>query len=145
MHIPLEDGGHLLVMPKRQVSDRTKLCPVELLEIDYFSIMAAAVLGHFFKANWINYQENGNWGLDRPSSQHMHLHVYGRKRCSQTQIFGEALRFPPRAQKDLLSFPPFSERKVLQIQSWITSFRDSTIAAEFEKYIASQQKAQLPS
>ncbi|HWA26871.1 MAG TPA: hypothetical protein VG734_14525 [Lacunisphaera sp.] len=134
-HIPKEDGGHLLVMPKRCVSDRTQLTAAELLEIDYLTIISASILRHFLGVNWINYQENGNWSLDESAVQHMHFHVYGRKRGSQSQAFGEALRFPLKGQKHLVSFPPFAEGQVREIQLWITAFRKADSNVQFERAI----------
>lgn len=61
-------------------------------------MVGADALGAVFGSEWCNYQENGNWGVDRPERQHMHVHVYGRTVGAVAQPYGEALRFPFRAE-----------------------------------------------
>jgi diadenosine tetraphosphate (Ap4A) HIT family hydrolase len=97
-HIAPSDGGHLQVAPIAHVPDRRSLSPAELLAVDWGTLLAAEALRRVFGTDWQNYQENGNWGLDSEITPHMHVHVYGRKRSSLKQPFGESLRFPPRAE-----------------------------------------------
>ena len=99
MHIAKEEGGHLIVVPKRHVRERSSLSPSELLEIEFLSIVGAHVLKAVCGADWINYQENGNWQLGNPEKQQMHLHIYGRKRGAKIQTFGDALVFPKLEDK----------------------------------------------
>lgn len=97
-HISPRDGGHLVATPKLHVRSRRDLAAETLLSVELLTMVAADALEAVFGATWFNYQENGNWGLDRPAGQHMHVHVYGRTTDAVEQPFGEALRFPLRAQ-----------------------------------------------
>ena len=99
-HIAPKDGGHLYVAPVVHADNRRALCPAEMLAVDWGSMLAAEALRIVFGADWFNFQENGNWALDSAGSPHMHLHVYGRRRDSDAQPFGEALRFPLQDERD---------------------------------------------
>jgi diadenosine tetraphosphate (Ap4A) HIT family hydrolase len=92
-HISREDGGHLVIVPKREVADRTQLTYKEAIELIKLSMIFGEALKKTLKMNGIdvervNYQENGNW------VPKMHLHLYGRAKSAVTQKYGEALNFP---------------------------------------------------
>lgn len=97
-HISPQDGGHLVATPKLHVRSRRDLTSNALLAVELLSIVAADALETVFGNAWFNFQENGNWGVDHPERQHMHVHVYGRTSDAVEQPFGEALRFPLREQ-----------------------------------------------
>ena len=97
-HISARDGGHLVVVPKRHVRSRRDLPAEELLSVELLTMVAADALEAVFGTGWFNFQENGNWSLERPERQHMHVHVYGRTTNAVDQPYGEALRFPLRAE-----------------------------------------------
>ena len=92
-HITRADGGHVVIVPKRAVEDRTYLTPEEAKELVQLSIvfgkaMKTALNKRGIDVARINYQENGNWIPE------MHLHLYGRAKSAKLQKFGDALRFP---------------------------------------------------
>ena len=93
-HISPRDGGHLVAIPKRHVRSRRELSADALLAVDLLTVVAADALEAVFGTPWFNFQENGNWSLERPERQHMHVHVYGRTTGAVDQPYGEALRFP---------------------------------------------------
>lgn len=95
-HISPSDGGHLVVTPKAHVRSRRELPSQALAAVDLLTVVAADALEAVFGTGWFNFQENGNWGVDHPERQHMHIHVYGRSSDAAEQPFGEALRFPLR-------------------------------------------------
>lgn len=97
-HISPRDGGHLVVTPKLHVRSRRDLSVEALFSVELLTMVAADALEAVFGTPWFNYQENGNWSLDRPERQHMHIHVYGRTLDAVDQPYGEALRFPLRAE-----------------------------------------------
>jgi diadenosine tetraphosphate (Ap4A) HIT family hydrolase len=97
-HISPRDGGHLVAIPKRHVRSRRELSLEALASVELLTMVAADALEAVFGTPWFNFQENGNWSLDRPERQHMHVHVYGRTSDAVEQPYGEALRFPLRAQ-----------------------------------------------
>ena len=95
-HISPRDGGHLVATPKLHVQSRRDLSAGALLSVELLTMVAADALEAVFGTAWFNFQENGNWGVDRPERQHMHVHVYGRRSDAVDQPYGEALRFPLR-------------------------------------------------
>ncbi len=95
-HISPTDGGHLVVTPKLHVRSRRELHASARSAVDLLTLVAADALESVFGTGWFNFQENGNWGVDHPERQHMHIHVYGRTTDAVEQPFGEALRFPFR-------------------------------------------------
>ena len=97
-HISPRDGGHLVAVPKRHVRSRRDLSVEARQSVELLTMVAADALEAVFGTPWFNFQENGNWSLDHPDRQHMHVHVYGRTTDAVDQPYGEALRFPLRAQ-----------------------------------------------
>jgi len=127
-HISPHDGGHLQVVPRRHVSERSQLDPFESLETIFLSVIAGDSLRSVVGAGWINYQENGNWSVDTPTLQHLHLHVYGRTKWALKQPFGEALKFPSKESFAKMSIDRFSERQVEEIITFITQWMRSNAA-----------------
>ena len=98
-HISKNDGGHLIVSPKVNVSEIYELDDVKLLR--FMRIVAVctqslkSVLGEQgINIPFTNNQDNGNWAVlnDRPKS--LHFHIYGRARNSIKQVFGQAIFAP---------------------------------------------------
>lgn len=116
-HVSPQDGGHLVVAPLRHVRSRLALSEEEMAEIDQLSRIAASALSAVLDVSWFNFQENGNWGLDNPEQQHMHLHVYGRSQSAVAQPFGEALRFPARADVGSWSVEHLTHGQVAGLRS----------------------------
>jgi len=118
LHVLPKDGGHLIVTPIRHVQNRILLTESEAIEIWKLSIISAKALSMLLKVDWFNFQENGNWTVDDPSC-HLHLHVYGRDRKSLNQPFGEALRFPLRAEIDGVDYGKYSNEMVDKLREFI--------------------------
>lgn len=114
-HISPGDGGHLLVVPRRHVRDRSRLTPAEVLALEYASLVAAQGLTQTLGTDWFNYQENGNWSVENTGA-HMHLHVYGRARQAVAQPYGEALRFPNRSELPRWETPKLSNDQVAALR-----------------------------
>ena len=87
-----------MAVPKLHVRSRRDLSAGALRSVELLTMVAADALEAVFGTPWFNFQENGNWGLDHPERQHMHIHVYGRASDAVDQPYGEALRFPLREQ-----------------------------------------------
>lgn len=115
-HISPRDGGHLVAMPKLHVRSRRDLPDGVLLAVELLTMVAADALEAVFGTPWFNYQENGNWSVDHPDRQHMHVHVYGRTADAVDQPYAEALRFP--LQVDVpgwrVAAPSDDEREALE-------------------------------
>ena len=104
-----EDGGNLIVVPPREVWERSELDREELIE---WSLLVAATgramleILPQLEGGCINYWEAGNWSLNEdadpigpktaPHSRKVHLHLLGRSRNAKSDSWrwGEAPRFP---------------------------------------------------
>jgi len=122
LHVPPEDGGHIIVSPIRHVRNRIMLSESEANEIWRFSIISAKLLSLLLSVDWYNFQENGNWTADNPQKCHMHLHVYGRSADSKNQTFGEALRLPLRSEIESGNFGKYTEGMRNKLQEDAKSF-----------------------
>jgi len=92
-HVSREDGGHLIIAPKRQVEDRTKLTTLQAKELMKLTMVTGEAIRTVLASSGIdlgriNYQDNGNW---RPE---LHIHLYGRAKSAVTQPYGTPLKFP---------------------------------------------------
>ena len=100
-HVDRRDGGHIKIVPKIRVRDRTELLDNLAVELMLLSRIVGKAMTRAMQARGvdigrINYQENGNWGVFRTEGPYLHLHLYGRARDAVTQKYGEALHFPKR-------------------------------------------------
>jgi diadenosine tetraphosphate (Ap4A) HIT family hydrolase len=96
------EGGHVRIMSKLKVSDRTKLSPEQAIEYMKLSMLAGEALISAMKSQGIeigivNYQEMGNWSVFKPEGTTMHMHIFGRAKTAVKQKYGEAVLLP---QKD---------------------------------------------
>lgn len=109
-----EDGGNLVVLPPREVWERSELAPDELT---WFAFLVAAAGRAMIDAlpqldrGCVNYWEAGNWALndaaepagekDPRRHRKMHLHLLGRSRSSASPAWrwGESPVFPRYADR----------------------------------------------
>jgi hypothetical protein len=109
-----QDGGNLIVIPPREVWERSELTPVELM---LWSFLAAAtgqamldVLSQL-DGGCINYWDAGNWALNERAEpvgsktareyRRVHMHLLGRSRTARDPSWrwGEAPKFPDFADR----------------------------------------------
>lgn len=100
-HVDRLDGGHIRILPKVRVRDRTKLLPElakELMKLTMIvgEAMEVALNKRGIDIARINYQDNGNWGVKKPKGPYLHVHLYGRAKSARTQKFGDGLYLPHR-------------------------------------------------
>ena len=100
-HLDRKDGGHILIIPVRHVSDRNEFTKKEAEEFILLSMLIGNAMFNALPKSGIdlaiiNYQENKNWSVDKPEGPHLHLHLYGRARDSKKQKHGQALVFPSK-------------------------------------------------
>lgn len=98
-HIDREDGGHLVIYPKRNVSFRSELSLRESESLAVFlqalePAYIAAMRSRGLNILWINFQDNGNWSLLSRKPRHFHIHLYGRCLTERGQTPGQALMLP---------------------------------------------------
>lgn len=101
-HIDRLDGGHVKIIPKARVRDRTELSlelAVELMELTMVvgEAMSLGLKKRGIDIGRINYQENGNWRVFDPDGPYLHIHLYGRAISASTQKYGNAIYLPHRA------------------------------------------------
>lgn len=120
-HIDRGDGGHIWILPKVRVEDRTKLSPQlakELLKLTMVTgeAMMKVMNEHGVDIGRINYQENGNWSVFDPQGPYLHEHLYGRAKSAKIQKYGEALHFPQRETGFYDKNLPLTEKDVKDIR-----------------------------
>lgn len=114
-HVDRQDGGHVVIHPKRPVEHRWELTTTEAHELIELSmrIGKAMLLGlnnRGVPVERINFQDNGNWALGQGKQPQMHLHLYGRAKASTRQTHGEALVFPPQASQFWKELTPLDQK-----------------------------------
>lgn len=85
------DGGHLVINPKVNVSDRTELSPELAKEMALLTQIAGRAMKdglaeRGINLGRINYQDNGNWRHE------LHVHLYGRAINATYQTYGEPIK-----------------------------------------------------
>jgi rubrerythrin len=113
--VDAQDGGNLIVNPPREVWERSKLTPFELI---HWSFLVAATGRAMLEVlpqladGCINYWEAGNWALNEQAKpkrifktakeyRRVHLHLLGRNPNSTNEAvkWGEAPMFPAFAER----------------------------------------------
>ncbi len=143
-HIGRTDGGHLIIHPRHEVVNRWELDVPRAKALMRLSMLIgeAMMLGlkeRGIAIERINFQDNGNWGIDMPGSPRpygpqFHLHLYGRARGSQYQKHGQALFFQDR-DSDFWKHPPWQS---LQTE-------DTTVIRTHIEFLCSEERYQLSS
>ena len=133
-HIDRNDGGHIIITPKKDgYKSRTEM-PVEMavemlmLTMIVGEAMSAVLIRNGIDIGCINYQENGNWAYLHGARPRMHVHIYGRAKSAKSQKFGQALFFPDPGSNFYDDFKPLNEDDVREIR------RKIEVAAANEKY-----------
>ncbi|MCB0343603.1 MAG: hypothetical protein KDD66_00725 [Bdellovibrionales bacterium] len=113
-HVDRQDGGHIVIHPKRPVEHRWELDTAEAHELVELSMrlgkaMLSGLNQRGIPVERINFQDNGNWAIGEGRKPTMHLHLYGRSRNSVHQTHGEALLFPKRETKFWKTLEPLNE------------------------------------
>lgn len=137
-HVDRVDGGHIRILSRERVSDRTQL-PVPLAnELMVTSMVVGAAMEvalnrRGIDVGRINYQENGNWGVFKPEGPYLHIHIYGRARSAKRQQFGEALYLPFRDTGFYDSFQPLDQGDIELIREEIKRISVLPKYQEFSK------------
>ena len=114
-HISRTDGGHLVVIPKQEVEDRTKLSAPLATELMKMTMLAGAALRAALapsgiEVGRINYQDNGNW------TPHLHVHIYGRAKGATVQKYGTPVT-SPATKAGFLAEPPLEPLQPKDIEA----------------------------
>jgi diadenosine tetraphosphate (Ap4A) HIT family hydrolase len=117
-----EDGGHILIISKNNIPDRTYLQEEEAIEFVKLSILVGKAMEIGLKKRGIkivkiNYQENGNWAFKRSKKPRMHLHFFGRVENAKYQKFPDAVYLPDYSSGFYEKFKPLDKDDIKEIQS----------------------------
>jgi diadenosine tetraphosphate (Ap4A) HIT family hydrolase len=91
-----EDGGHLILIKKEKVADRSDLTYQEAIDFMRISMAVGKSIYDVLKVERMNYEDLGNWGLDDPGGAKMHLHFMGRAKKQTHQIRGQHIFLFPK-------------------------------------------------
>jgi diadenosine tetraphosphate (Ap4A) HIT family hydrolase len=91
-----EDGGHLILLKKVPVSDRSDLTYQEAIDFMRITMIIGRAMYEVLGIERMNYEDLGNWGLDEPGGAKMHLHFFGRAREQIHQIRGQHMFLYPK-------------------------------------------------
>jgi diadenosine tetraphosphate (Ap4A) HIT family hydrolase len=91
-----DDGGHLILLKKSPVGDRSDLTMEEAIDFMRISMAVGRAMYDVLKIERMNYEDLGNWGLDDPGGPKMHLHFMGRARQQVHQIRGQHIALFPK-------------------------------------------------
>ena len=123
-HITRTDGGHIRIVPKVRVLDRTKLSPEKAKEMMRLTMIAGEAMAKEMNnrgvdVGRINYQDNGNWSVFTPEGPYLHIHLYGRAKSAKFQKWGNACYFPHRNTGFYANFEPLNEGDIAEIRKQI--------------------------
>jgi diadenosine tetraphosphate (Ap4A) HIT family hydrolase len=94
-----EDGGHLILLKKQPVSDRSDLTYQEAIYFMRITMIVGRAMYDVLDIERMNYEDLGNWGLDDLGGAKMHLHFFGRAREQNHQIRVQHMFLYPKDQK----------------------------------------------
>jgi diadenosine tetraphosphate (Ap4A) HIT family hydrolase len=116
-----DDGGHLVLIKKETVTDRSDLSHQEAIAFMRISMAVGRAMYDVLGIERMNYEDLGNWGLDEPGGAKMHLHFFGRAREQVHQIRGQHISLFPKGHKIYEGghLKPFSEDEVSRLRTRI--------------------------
>jgi len=94
-----DDGGHLILVKKIPVRDRSDLTYQEAIDFMRNTMIVGRAMYDVLGIERMNYEDLGNWGLDEPGGAKMHLHFFGRAWEQIHQIRGQHMFLYPKDHK----------------------------------------------
>ena len=91
-----DDGGHLILIKKEKVNDRSDMTWQEAIDFMRISMAVGRAMYDVLNVERMNYTDLGNWGLDDPGGAKMHLHFFGRAKTQIHQMRGQCMVFFPK-------------------------------------------------
>lgn len=119
-----EDGGHLVMLKKENVSDRSELSFEEAVDFMRISMIIGKAMYDVLGVERMNYEDLGNWGVDKPLGSHMHLHFFGRSKEQVHQVRGSHMMIYPEGHNIYKGhLKPFTEEEVKALQEKVEQVR----------------------
>jgi diadenosine tetraphosphate (Ap4A) HIT family hydrolase len=94
-----DDGGHLILIKKEKVSDRSDMTYEEAIDFMRISMAVGKSMYEVLGIERMNYEDLGNRGIDDPGGAKMHLHFMGRAKEQTHQIRGQHIFLFPKDHK----------------------------------------------
>ena len=91
-----DDGGHLILIKKVKVTDRSDLTYQEAIDFMRISMVVGKAMYEALGIERMNYEDLGNWGIDDPGGAKMHLHFMGRAKEQTHQVRGQHMSLFPK-------------------------------------------------
>jgi len=142
--IDRQDGGHLMIKPKTDFSDRSSLPPEQALEYLFMSRAAARAFVEVMNESGIqverlNHMDMANWRLLTDKSPRFHEHIFGRARGSRFQVHGEFNRIPPKGSSHYLTLQPLSPTEIDKLRERMPRYlEEDLLRAESEGVVTSE-------
>ncbi len=115
-----EDGGHLILNKKEEVTDRSEMTYQEAIDFMRISMVVGRAMYDVLNIERMNYEDLGNWGLDTPGGAKMHLHFYGRAKVQIHQTRGEHLSLFHKGHPIYSGhLHPFSDKELQRLEERI--------------------------
>src|SRR5215471_17560463 len=115
------DGGHLILLKKDPVFDRSDLSCEEAIDFVRISMAVGRAMYDVLGVERMNYEDLGNWGVDDPGGAKMHLHFFGRAREQIHQIRGHHMFLYPKGHKIYEGhLKPFTAEDVARLKARVT-------------------------
>jgi diadenosine tetraphosphate (Ap4A) HIT family hydrolase len=130
-----QDGGHLVLLKKEAVSDRSDMTVEEAIAFMRISMIVGRAMYDVLGIERMNYEDLGNWGIDDPGGAVMHLHFFGRARTQIHQVRGEHLSLFPKGHPIYAGghLEPFTEDDIEKLKARIAELERE---AKYEKMAA---------
>ena len=115
-----DDGGHLVLIKKKKVHDRSDMSYQEAIDFMRISMIVGKAMYKVFKIERMNYEDLGNWGVDALGGAKMHLHFLGRAKKQIHQIRGQHLFMYPKGHPIFNGhLKPFTKNDLKKIKAKI--------------------------
>ncbi len=116
-----DDGGHLILIKKEKVTDRSDMTYQEAIDFMRISMAVGKSMYEVLGIERMNYEDLGNWGIDDPGGAKMHLHFMGRAKEQTHQIRGQHIFLFPKGHKIYQGhLKPFSDEQVDSLRKRIS-------------------------
>jgi diadenosine tetraphosphate (Ap4A) HIT family hydrolase len=121
VYVSREEGGHIQIRPKVDVSDRTKLTLALATEYVKLSMvvgeaMKTALGRRGIDIGIVNYQDMGNWSVFNTDGPKMHMQIFGRARNAVVQKYGDAVSLPHLETGFYEGFEPLDEGDIRELR-----------------------------
>lgn len=134
-----EDGGHLILIMKVPVHDRSDLSYQQAIDFMRLSMAVGRAMYDVLGVERMNYEDLGNWGIDDPGGAKMHLHFLGRARKQVHQIRGHHISLFPKGHEIYKGhLESLTDAEVSALREKIIEILRS------EKYVVMAQQAGIP-